>query len=404
MNRALRLESGIRKWLTLLSAFCLAVVLTLGIPAAVSADDPWPAALCEEGELGEQMTLICLPPGLPTDPLAGWNGRLVVYAHGYVPPQAGLALPAEELGRVHLAGGATAVEFFLSQGYAFVTTSYSKNGYAVGAAEKDLNELVRHFKTKVLPNAGMLQKVIIVGASEGGLITTLMVEKYPGVYDGGMALCGPISGMPRQAQYLADTRAVFDVFFPDVFDYGVADVPPAAWMSWGDLLTTIPPLLLASPATLQFLSVTDLPHMGDPATIVASTMQVLYYSVWGTPDMIETAGGMPYDNTGTWYEGSLNDDALNAAVERIDGSGRALAYVRRAYEPTGELERPLVTLHNLLDPGVPYWHETEYAARATPGMYMTIPPEELAVPYGHCEFTEGELQTALWMLQTAVGP
>ena len=33
----------------------------------------------------DQLTLVCIPPN--------WNGNLVMYAHGYVPAQAQLALP-----------------------------------------------------------------------------------------------------------------------------------------------------------------------------------------------------------------------------------------------------------------------------------------------------------------------
>ena len=101
------------------------------------------------------------------------------------------------------------------------------------------------------------------------------------------------------------------------------------------------------------------------------------------------------------YTGSFVDELLNASVERIESDGRARAFVRRAYQPTGELERPLVTLHNLLDPQVPYWHEAAYDDLAgSSGYFYPIP-----VPgYGHCAFDAEEVLAAFYVLQGAVGP
>jgi pimeloyl-ACP methyl ester carboxylesterase len=397
---------SIRSWIA--RVVLIASILVLSWPAlALAQNPPWPPPpICQEGQLGDQLTLICIPPGVPGDPLANWNGQLVVYAHGYVPLYSPLALPVEELGRLTPSEGPTVVDAVLSMGYAFATSSYSKNGYAVAEAEKDLNALVRHFKTKVLPNAGMLKKVLIVGASEGGLITTMLVEKYPGVYDGGLAMCGPLGGLPAHIQYLGDFRVVFDVFFPDVFNFGMADVPDDAWQNWPLYESGIPLAMQANPLGVQQLfSVTGAPNDPlDPTTLGITTLQVLYYSVWGTPDLIATAGGVPYDNQDTVYAGSLNDDALNAAVERIDSDGRARAYARRAYQPNGELERPLVTLHNKWDPAVPYWHEGIYAELAAPSGLFFQYPYPLENAYGHCNFTFEEVLGAFALLTTHVGP
>jgi pimeloyl-ACP methyl ester carboxylesterase len=390
-------------------AVMIGIVLVLSLPAAAQADGPWPdEPVCNREWLRDQWVLICMPPVPPT--YEPWNGTLVVYAHGYVAPHMGLALPAEELGRIELPEGARAVDFLLAQGFAFATTSYSGNGWAVNAAEKDLNELVRHFKTKVLPNAGLLEKVLIIGASEGGLITTLMVEKYPGIYDGGLAMCGPIGGMPAQVEYLADFRVVFDYFFPDVFPaFGVADVPEHAYLGWPEYGLAIPAAMQSEPdLALQVLSAVGALHEPiAPSIYVSATVQAMYYSVVGTFDMIATAGGMPYDNRDTYY-GPVIDPGPDG-VERVRGDGRAMAFVRRAYEPTGELERPLVTIHNVNDYAVPYWHEGMYAARAaSSGFWVQYPVPGVHPPLahsdGHCAFTGEEVQGAFGLLVGLLGP
>jgi len=108
----------------------LALVLALGLnaPALAHARSP-----CQDGALGRQLILICIPPQ--------WNGQLVVYAHGYVAPQQPLALPVGEL----TIDGQFVPDKLLALGFAFATSSYSKNGYAIEQAGHDLNALVDYF-------------------------------------------------------------------------------------------------------------------------------------------------------------------------------------------------------------------------------------------------------------------
>ena len=180
-----------------------------------------------------------------------------MYAHGYVPEQLPLSLPIAEL----TIDGTFLPNALFVDGFAFATTSYHKNGYAVEQARKDLNDLIKEFKTRVPP--GSLQKVFLIGASEGGEIVALMIEHFPDKYAGALAMCGPIGGGLYQVQYLSDFRAVFDYYFPNVFSFGVADVPEDAFLNYP--LTDPPtgyPLAIAlaiannPAATLQLYSVT----------------------------------------------------------------------------------------------------------------------------------------------------
>jgi pimeloyl-ACP methyl ester carboxylesterase len=321
-----------------------------------------------------------------------------MYAHGYVVEQLPLALPLAEL---TLPDGTFIPNIVLGQGFAFATTSYHKNGYAVEQARQDLNDLLREFKAHVPP--GSLQKVFITGASEGGEVAALMIEHFPDKYAGALAMCGPIGGGQYQVQYLSDFRAVFDYFFPGLFPFGVTDVPADAVQSWDPLYVPgITAALLSNPAaTLQLYNVTGAAR--DPQNVMNSSvltaLAVLHYSIWATNDLIATAGGMPYDNQTTVYSGSFNDVALNAGVERVDSDGRALAYMRRFYQTTGELQRPLVTLHNLYDPIVPYHHEQIYAGLAaqagTGHLFLPLASQQA---YGHCNFTSQEIGMAFGAL------
>jgi pimeloyl-ACP methyl ester carboxylesterase len=369
------------------------IAMCLSAPSIVSAQAPW---TCQQGSLpshdpqytDDQLILICMP--------FNWNGQLVMYAHGYVPEQLPLALPLAEL---TLPDGTFLPNVLLTQGFAFATTSYHKNGYAVEQARTDLNDLLNYFKKLVRPSS--LQKVYIVGASEGGMIATLMIEHFPDKYAGALSMCGPIGGGPYQVQYLSDFRAVFDYFFPNVFSFGVTDVPINAYQVWySDYIQAIAFAIVNDPtAAAQLYSVSGAAvDPVDPSTTVKTAISILFYSIWGTNDLIMTSGGMPYDNRSTLYSGSSDDTALNDGIERVQSDPRALAYLRRFYQTTGELQRPLVTLHNTFDPVVPFQHEYIYQDKVIQAgredLFTPIP-----VPtYGHCNFSVEQINSAFGML------
>jgi pimeloyl-ACP methyl ester carboxylesterase len=368
------------------------ISLCLGAPPRASAQSPWPPG-CQFGSLpsndpqypADQLIVICIPPS--------WNGMLVMYAHGYVAAQLPLALPTDQLA----IGGVFMPNVLLAQGFAFATTSYHKNGYAVEQASKDLINLLAYFKTRV---HRPLLRAFLVGASEGGEIVTMMIERHPFKFAGALALCGPISGATYQVKYLSDFRVVFDYFFRGVFPFGAANVPPDAYLSWpiydsptGKIATAI----ASNPAAaLQLYRVTGAAlNPANSATAVSTALSILWYSVFGTNDLLSTAGGMPYDNRATVYSGSADDAALNAGVERVPGIGQAKLYLQLYFQPTGILLRPLVTLHNPLDPVVPYQHEIIYQKLVTRmGFGKHFTSIQGTTPYGHCNFSADEINAA----------
>ncbi len=195
----------------------IAVALLLLLPLFAAAETIWPDG-CIDSEKNDEKILVCLPK-------TGWNGDLVVYAHGYVSPQEELALPIDEL---MLDDGTSVPGILMGNGYAFATTSFSTNGYAIKEGANDINALVEAFKT----DHPSTNHVLAVGASEGGLIVTMLIERYPEIYAGGLALCGPLAGMPYQIRYMADFRVVFDHFFENVFNFGAVEVPEDAVEKW----------------------------------------------------------------------------------------------------------------------------------------------------------------------------
>ena len=184
-------------------------------------------------------------------------------------------------------------------GFAFATNSYSKTGLAVLQGKDDILDLVKIFTAE----HGKPQKVYLVGASEGGLITALNLEQHPEVFSAGVAACGPIGDFPYQINYFGDARATFNYFFPGVIPGDPFD-PPPGWRRTGRATTrrTSKPVVF-DPANRhqldQWVAVAHLPYDADNylATVAVSVQDVLRYSVVNLKDAGATLGGFPFDNT-----------------------------------------------------------------------------------------------------------
>jgi pimeloyl-ACP methyl ester carboxylesterase len=321
-----------------------------------------------------------------------WNGDLVLYAHGYVAFNGSPGIPEDQL---KLPDGTSVPGIINGLGFAFATTGYSKNGLAVLEGVDDLLDLVGIFSSTL----GQPQHVYLVGPSEGGIVTALSIERHPEVYSGGLAACGPIGNFRSQVDHIGDFRVVFDYFFPELIPGPPDAVPPDVITNWDAVyVPRIKDAIAANPsATAQLLRVTQAPIGDDPATVEKTVIDVLWYNVFGTNDAKTELRGQPYDNLDRLYQGSDNDLLLNLGAQRMTAEAPALAAMQ-PYETTGELSRPLVTLHTLGDPIIPYSHEVLYwlktLATGSGPRLVSLP----VVRYGHCQFTAAEVVFGFFVL------
>jgi pimeloyl-ACP methyl ester carboxylesterase len=362
-----------------------ALVAAWLLPVAARADDT--AATCTEGtQPGGALYRICVPDN--------WNGELLVYAHGYVAPNQPIALPTDEI-----AAGADVITGF---GYAYATTSYRRNGLAVAEAQEDLLELVDLF----VAAHSQPTRVWLAGASEGALITTLLVERRTDVFSGGLAVCGPYGDFRGQVDYYTDFRVLYDHFFPKA-TFPPAEIPNSPIDIKPDLLdtwetttysTTVKPIIEASENVTrlnQLLATAGAAvDPADAATKERTVERLLWYNVYATNDGKAQLGGQPYDNNDRTYAGSDDDTALNAGVERFTADDAALTNIARNYETTGRLCAPLVTLHTTLDPVVPYWQAERYGEKVTAAGSAACLQQTPIVRYGHCTFQPLEVLAA----------
>jgi hypothetical protein len=357
----------------------LALALTAAFPSSSTAQ------VCSAGELNGAKTLICMP--------LAWNGDLVVFAHGYVDPGEPLAIPYDQLEL----GDVSIPEIVNGLGFAFATTSYRANGLAVLEGVDDVTDLVQAF-AEAAPHAA--DHVYLVGASEGGLVTTLAVERAANVFSGGLATCGPVGDFRRQIDYWGDFRALFDYFFPGILPGTAVSVPPDVIADWENVyVPAITAAFQAHPTRLdKLLRVSRAPFdPNDPQTKIETALGILWYNVFATNDATAKLVGNPYDNSRRLYLGSGNDFWLNLLVDRYHADPRALAAIDAEYQTSGELAAPLVTLHTTADPIVPYWHEPRYSLKALAhsGLLHTNLP---VFRYGHCSFRAEEALVALGLL------
>ncbi len=325
---------------------------------------------------------ICMPSG-------GYNGSLVIWAHGFQDAGTPVSIPEDQL----CFGGVCLPDLITGLGFGFATNSYSKTGLAVLEGKADVLDLVNIYTAQ----KGKPNRVYLVGASEGGIITALALEQHPDIFSAGLSACGPIGNFRAQINYFGDARATFEYFFPGIIPgdpFNPSEALAAGWAAYYDAV--VAPIVFA-PANRQKLNqwvrVARLPFDAGNylATVAVSVEDVLRYAVVNLNDATETLGGFPFDNRRKLYSGSANDLLLNLLTPRADGDPAALAAMSTAYATTGVLVRPMVTLHTLRDQQVPYFHEQLYNLKTlASGSFLT---RHLNIPidrFEHCNFTPDE--------------
>jgi pimeloyl-ACP methyl ester carboxylesterase len=392
--------------------------------ATVTTPTSGPWARIVEGETGPG-SLYALH--IPTQ----WNGDAIYYAHGIRPPQAPITLDDQDnFFEVRDALGAL--------GYAFAYSSFSENGLAVKDGAQRTHQLRGLLGSEL---KGKPKRNYLAGYSLGALVALELGERFPGQYDGVLAMCGMIGGTPLELQYVGDVRALFDAFYPGVLPGNVISVPstpPTIAEVQALVIRAITPSAADPQATLKMFAIAStaqtplayapIGSLGDPSSpafqsLVQSLITAIYYQLLGTPDVVDrTHGHSPYDNRTTIYamgtpavpvpalipliQGMIA--ASNQRVMRYDITPDAQNYLEKYYVPSGGLKIPVVSVHNFWDPLVPFFHEPAFAkitaSAGASGMLL-----QRGVPnYGHCNFSTplvmSSFQTLADWVTTGVKP
>jgi pimeloyl-ACP methyl ester carboxylesterase len=316
---------------------------------------------------------------------ANWNKKLVMYAHGYEQP----SKPRNTLDKQPI------LSIFMEKGFAVARSSYSRTGWALPEGI-DETEALRQFFIK---RYGKVDSTFVTGHSMGGGVTVATIEKFPKVYNGGLALC-PLSSRPYEQTKLAfDGYVVFNALFPDILPK-VADLmsgkAPSVFSgdfneNMGKAMGIIAKIKNEKPDVLTEFA----KHNGVKENELPF---ILIFQNGVLTDIAAQTGGNPYDNTNTLYTGYPDDWALNKKVERI--AATASNQRLTTYDRTGIVDKPLVLLHTTYDPIIiPYYGVDNYDVLVHEKRKEQNLKTFITNGQGHCVFSDGQVATAFEALR-----
>ncbi len=329
-----------------------------------------------------------------------WNGKLVMYAHGYVGTVAQLAITMPSIRR-HL----------IENGYAWAASSYSKNWYDVRAGVEDTNALALNF-TKIAAEKGRTlaapTRTYIIGHSMGGHIAgaaveaeTLATANNKVTYNGAVPMCG-VMGDTELFDYFAAYQAAAQTLA------GRATHPPErfgeiATEVRNSLFTTFSTVPTAQGARLAAI-VQNLTGGARPVFAQGFGNTGLQNVVWGTFGSDGTVNGIltksPLDTRRFTYQ--LDNDpaltadetALNAQIPDRTGDPDANRARRDGLrwipKVNGKFNVPVVSIHTLGDMYVPFSMQQIYRKRADENGNGNLLVQRAIRAPSHCDFTVAE--------------
>ncbi|MGB9072709.1 MAG: hypothetical protein WCC22_08555 [Terriglobales bacterium] len=358
----------------------IVVILTLG-PLSAGKQVPLPADL--QGELGGVPYRIQVP--------ANWNGTLLVYAHGYgeayTPPLLA-PLPAD-------------VETLLARGFALAASRFAGSGWQVKEGMQDTVALTSAFRHMI----GRPRWTILWGKSMGGLMTLGMIEKFPHHYDGAVALCPPAAGTPRR----------FDQGLDVALAYAVAFGWKPEWGTPGDIrddinfMTEVYPDILAQltpdqKGRWEFIRLVNRIPIDSYYAPSNARVLSLYFAIAVRAELESRAGGPVAENVRRSY--SLTDQEkvyLNGLGVDAEGllaemnakttfrsARNARKYAEHYVDPSGEIKKPVLTLHTEGDPIATPNHESAYRVTVEQEGNGHHLMQEFVPGGAHCTFTSSQ--------------
>ena len=335
---------------------------------------------------------------------ANWNGKLVMFAHGYAGTAAALLVSPPPIRR-HL----------IQSGYAWAASSYSTNYYDVRAGVEDTNALALAFTSIAAQNGRPLAapvRTYITGRSMGGHIAAAAVERETLAmavnkvqYHAALPMCGVMAG-----------AELFNVFAGmQVAAQALAGVPSYPFAKWTEvqaqvsnqLFTSFP--TAASP-TLPIITTTKGAQFASVVKNLTGGERPMFAQGFEYGGSYRFAyGGFGGDGT---INGILTQNTLDTQTLRytIDGDAAATTALNAAAqklvaEPdanrlrsdglrwipavNGDFNVPVLSIHTLGDMYVPFGMQQSYAKRAAANSSKLL-VQRTQRGAAHCDFTVAE--------------
>ncbi|WP_291009652.1 alpha/beta hydrolase [Hydrogenophaga sp.] len=330
-------------------------------------------------------------------PATGWNGKLVMYAHGFRGEGSVLTVSNPSIRR-----------YLIEQGYAWAASSYSTNFYDVRTGVEDTNALALAFNNIAAANGRVLaapERIYITGHSMGGHVTGAAIEQEAMAtannkvrYHGAVPMCGVMgdaelfnrfAGMQVTAQALA----------------GVPSYPTDKWseirgLVTSTLFTTFPSVPTAQ--GVKYLSVVENLTGGErPLFDQGIAFGGSFPSAYGTFGSDGTVTGIlnrnVLDTNALTYviDGDVaGSTALNLASQKLTAAPDANRLRRDGLRwipaINGEFSIPVVSIHTLGDLFVPFSMQQVYQQRTAAKGNANWLVQRAIRGASHCDFTVAE--------------
>ena len=350
-----------------------------------------------------------------------WNGTLLLYSHGFGPPQAADAPDA------------STKQALLDRGYALAGSSYDPAGswWALGSALHDQFETLDAVRADLPARP---RRVIAFGTSMGGLISALESERGRRRIDGALTTCGLVGGAIALNNYQLDgAYAMAKLLAPAQSIKLVRFSSPDEGLQTGKQLDAVAQQAQGTPAgrarlalAMAFLNVPTwapgqpMPGRNDYAAQEQQQYDFQFGGPFTTMDFVES--GRPWieqaaGGNGSWTAGvdfarllarspyapqvralyrraglPLGADlATLTAGADIRADANAIRWLRQTSVPTGRLRVPELNLHTISDQLVPVQQENAYARTVRAAGARRLLRQAYVERQGHCNFTPAEL-------------
>ncbi|AEV86360.1 o-phthalyl amidase [Actinoplanes sp. SE50] len=333
-----------------------------------------------------------------------WNGKLVVYAHGY-----------RGTGTVVYVDNPALRAHYLQTGYAWAASSYATNGYDVGQGVRDSYAMIDTFRAATGHRA---RSVIMSGASMGGQVTAVAIERFPHAFAAAMPYCG-VLGDTRLYDYFLDANVTAAALARVKIDFPLTPAAdyPAQWHAQVGRITAALGVKVGSapaltPAGKIWSDVVERRTGGErpgfdsafaywnaaPSLAPLSDLPFLFGLYPGlTGGTGGIAPGNVTDNQFTFYRAddypwpSFAELRLNADVLRVRHTATGDPGLSGIPRVEGRPTIPVLSLHDVGDLFVPFAMEQDYALRAARNGRAGLFVSRAIRGVGHCDFTEAEL-------------
>ena len=302
-----------------------------------------------------------------------WNGGLVIYGNGFKEYALGLSVQPPPFS-----------EYLIENGYAWAATSFSTNGFDPWRFTDDAAALHDFF----VEEFGDPRYTYITGTSLGGLVTLLSLERFPGRYDGALAMCS-VAG-----------RGSLDFFghylVLAAYAAGVDQEGFSAASSLEQLVRdTIIPALESDPDARERFESLVAAVTGGPRPFRHEGFEEFYRSNFSTGLTVVEGGA--FNNLDFSYPvdspSGVTAAELNPAVVRIPGDAQT-----QEGDPSvlsGVVSAPLLMLHTTGDGLTPISGVQTFRNLADGVGDSGLLVQRAVRAPGHCQFSREEVETAI---------